>query len=174
MAVKTETKTITMDGESRELTVTQLPAMVAVRLFARLGRIVGPALALMLKGGQVDKDGHVLIDETKISAAISSLFEHATEAELESLIKVLLFDSGARVQVADDAGQLQSLPVKDVFASAFAGDMGAVADAVGFALKVNYGNFFSGLGALQKRAAQLLKTAPSSKAPNTSVGQPNG
>lgn len=174
MACQTQEKVIKLAGEERTLTVTQLPAMRAVKLFTRLGRLVGPSVALILKGAP-DKDGHVQVEETKLGDAVRELFAHLTEAEIEHLITELLFTTEARIEIRAEDGTATTAKVKDVFASEFAGELGAIAQAVAFGLQVNFGNFFAGLGALRERAEKLIQaTGPASKGSNTSAGRPNG
>lgn len=166
MACKTEEKTIKLNGEDRVLSVTQLPAMRGVKLFTRLGRLVGPSLAMLVKG-----------EESKVGEAVRELFAHVNEAEIEHLIGELLFEGGrieVRAKNEDGSdGEAKMMPIKGVFATEFAGDLGATAQAVAFGLQVNFGNFFSGLGALRARAEALLKKAGPSTTSDTSAGKPS-
>jgi hypothetical protein len=164
MACRTEEKIIKLAGEDRRLSVQQLPAMAGVKLFTRLTRLVGPSIALLVKG-----------DETKIGEAVRLMLDQLTETEVEHLIGELLFKTAARVEVRDENGGSKMMLVKDVFAGEFAGELGAIVAAVAFALQVNFGNFLGGLDGLKSRAeAMMAKTGISSPILNTSAGLPKG
>jgi hypothetical protein len=155
MACETKEVRIKMIGGERRALVSQLPAMRSLRLLTRLGRVVGPSLGLLFKG-----------DDAQLGEAISALFARLDENEVEHLVSELLFESGARIEVG---GQLAE--VKSVFASEFAGDLGAVGALVLEALKVNYSSFFADLAARAPEGkAAVLKFSKSS----TSSGPSNG
>ena len=116
----------------RTYSVTQLPAMRALRLLARLGKVVGPALASGM--------------EANVSAAAGLLFERLDEAEMEYLVKQLL----QGVVVAEDGKQRDMLVGFDV---AYGGAMLVeVFEVLRFALEVQFGPTFAVL--LAKLGAQ--------------------
>lgn len=132
MACETREFSIKTAAGERRASVTQLPAMRAMKLLARLGRVVGPSLAPLLAG-----------DAAQVGVAVRELFSRLDEAEIEHLISEVLFEGAARIEVN---GEL--IPLKPIFATEFAGDLGAVIALVWEGLRANYGNFFDALSAL--------------------------
>ena len=153
MACQTVEKTLSLGGQERKITITQLPALRAVKLLTRLGRVAGPGLAMLASG-----------DSGKLSEALQTIFGALSDAEVEHLIAELLFE-GARIEVAG-----QMVPVKTAFATEFAGEMLAIVEAVKLALEVNYGSFFAGLAGLIPAS---LRPAGLSSVSSTSAGQPS-
>lgn len=156
MACETKEVTIKTARGERRATISQLPAMRSLRLLTRLGRVVGPSLAMLFKG-----------DAEQVGKAVGELFSRLDENEIEHLVKELLFEAGARIEVD---GNL--LPVKDVFAAEFAGDLGAVGSLIFAALEVNYRSFFVDLAA--RIPADKAKVASMFKPSTTSSGPSNG
>lgn len=149
MACETKEFTIKTASGERRASVTQLPAMRAMKLLTRLGRVVGPSLAPLMSG-----------DAGQVGPAVRDLFAQLTEQEVEHLISEVLFEGGARIEVG---GEL--VPLKGIFATEFAGDLGAVLALVWEGLKANFGNFFDALGALVP--PNLMARASPSKVSST-------
>lgn len=146
----------TVNGE-RLVVVQQLPAMKAFKLLARLGRSVGPALALFAKGD----DG--------IEQGVRILFERVTPEELEGVTRELL--AGAQIEMPGDDGGPVRVDLLKVFDREFQGEMGSILAVVVHALSVNYANFFGEAVALGKQATAK---ASALKGSITSSGRPNG
>jgi hypothetical protein len=142
------TATLERDIDGRRYAVTQLPAMRALRLLNRLGRIAGPALVGLVEGASAPPGA--------LGLAAEGVFERLSDEELEALVKELL--SSARV----DGKEL--LPQFDLH---FQGRMGTLFRVLSFALEANYGGFFGDLVAAG-RAMQASRSAASS----TSHGPP--
>lgn len=123
MAQATEERTI--DGV--RVTLTQLPAMRALKLLPRLGKILAPVL------------GHL---NTDVAAALPLLFDRLTGEELEDITKELLSTA-----LADGKPLLQVMDL------VFQGRPETVLKVLKFALEANYRGFFSGLAGLSGGAA---------------------
>ncbi len=136
--------------DGHRYTVSQLPAMRALRLLNRFGRIAGPSLARMAGG-----EGR---DDT-FAQAVQELFDRLPDDEMEAVVRELLSAALA------DGKEL--LPQFDLH---FQGRMGALVQVLRFALEANYGSFFGELAA----ASHALRTAPRSAGSSTSSGPSGG
>jgi len=132
--------------------VQQLPAMKAFRLLSRLGRDLGPALALFAKG------------DAGIEQGVRLLFEAVTPEELEAVTRELLQGAQLELQTADGRKLVDLLTVFD---SEFRGEMGAILQVLVHAVTVNYGNFFAEAVALGQQATAKVSGL---KASGTSSG----
>jgi hypothetical protein len=155
-----QTKTI----GGRDYTVSQLPAMKAVKVLHRIGKALGPALARAFAalGGknaganllEIDLSG---IDAGEFAEAIAGLFRDLPEAELEKLIRDLL----ETCTVTDEEGKTGLL--MKTFDVSMQGRMQDLFALLAFAFEVNFGNFSAALAAfVPKRRA-----APASPEPTT-------
>lgn len=136
MGQKTEKKTI--DG--LEFTTTQLPAMKGLALGTRLGRALGPALAKAsgLAGTQ---------DVAELAPAIAALFSTLDGAEAQALTKDILISTQVEME-----GKLISLNSTEMIDHVFTGRLGALLQALRFALEVNFSDFFTALASVRSDA----------------------
>src|SRR5688572_10858386 len=81
--IKTQTRNI--DGNT--FGVTQLTARRAMRMFHRLGRILGPALAPLAEGA---KGGLGNLNAAFLGQAVGVLFDRCDAAEFDEITKELL------------------------------------------------------------------------------------
>jgi hypothetical protein len=142
------TATLERDIDGHRYAVTQLPAMRALRLLNRLGRVAGPALATLVDGGAAAPGA--------LGLAAEGLFERLPDEELEAIVKELLASARA------DGKEL--LPQFDLH---FQGCMSTLFRVLSFALEANYGGFFADLVAAG-RAMQGSRSAASSTSPGPS------
>jgi hypothetical protein len=133
--------------------VSQLPGMRGLKMFNKLGRILGPAMGKALAAGMDSKKGE--INAVALSEAIAVLFDRLSEAEIESITRELLATA-----VVDG---------KPLFPGAFdllmQGRTMTVLKALLFAFEVNYGSFF---GALRGRVLAEVAKASASTSPTAS------
>lgn len=132
--ISTETRMI--DGYS--IAVSQLPAMQALKMSARLGKLLGGPMSKAL--GTLDVSDLKTADMAVIGGALLSLFESLDENELERLVKTFL-----------QAATLDGKPFLQVMEAVLAGQVLTIYKALGFALEVNYKDFFAGLAGLGAR-----------------------
>jgi hypothetical protein len=146
------------DGE-RRVAVTKITAMRSVKLLTKLGRCVGSSLIAL-----AHEDPRIV--EEHLGEAVAQLFDRLTESEVESIIRELLFGQ-TQLEVN---GKMLPLD-KEIFELQYAGEMGALAKTLGFALKTNYSDFYGALAGLFARfvRANLAPSATSS----TSAGKPS-
>lgn len=147
-----------IDGQT--FSVTQLPAMRALKMLSRLVRTLGPAAARLMDGaasagGALGSGlgGLAQMNVAALGQAVTVLTERLTEAELESITRELL-------ETATVDGRLL-MPSFDL---TMQGRMGPVLQLLAFALEVNYGSFF---GVLAASATAEAARASSSGASNT-------
>lgn len=137
-------KTETIDGH--KWTVCPFPARRAIQLKVRLAKVAGPAIGELIPAlGGLGKDGKSEGDpEADVDAALSAL-RPAIEALAANL------NEEAFVQTILDLMELSSRDdtaiTEAYFDAEFAGNFGEMYKALGFILKVNYSDFFKGLGA---------------------------
>lgn len=137
MALETKTKTI--DGFA--VSVTQLPAKRAMRLFHRLTQIGIPGFVQSL-GGVVGSDSQ--IDFKSIGASLEGVMSKLDVEQFEGIRDELLYAT-----LVDDKPLLQHMD------GMFAGKISTIYKVMLFALEANYADFFdaargafTGLGAL--------------------------
>lgn len=152
----------------------QLPAMRAVKLLNRLGRVLGPTLAklgaaLPATGGKLSDLDLSRLDFAKVGDAVSLLFEKLDDETLEKLLRELL--SGVSFEEPDGKiGPLFPDSRTLAFDQHFKGRILSVGRVAAFAFEVNFGGFSDALAALLphvKAAAGEGKAAPSSSAAST-------
>lgn len=157
MARTAEEKTI----RGRTFKVWKLPGMRGIKLFYRLSSVVIPSLTRIgggLAAFDFNADASSLVKFLpEMYQAATFLFEKLPEAEFERLIKELLETATV---VPLDGGEEQSL--LPIFDEELAGEVGCVLQLVGFALKVNFGNFLPGLVA-QAKSLHAMKAVPDLK-----------
>jgi len=113
----------------------QLPAMRAFKLLARLAKAVGPALGVLTK---FDPNTQLEAVAGEFAGAFASL--DADEAERlvpEILIKTTVF-------IPDERGGSEKLLTKDRIDDIFTGRLMTLFRVVGFALQVNFQDFYAG------------------------------
>lgn len=126
--LKRETRAI--DG--LDFTVVQHGARRSLRLDARIMRQLGPGLADMLTGARVSRD-----DLAAMVRGLVPLFGNLTDDDADALVsEILAFTS----VVVDGCNLEMSKPAH--FEQAFSGRRMTLWKAVGFALEVNYRDFF--------------------------------
>jgi hypothetical protein len=143
MALKNDTRII--DG--LEVRTSQLPALRSLALSARLGRVAAPALAALgASGGSLKGAGEALIP------ALTDLCSRLSEGEVESLACDIL--AATSVVIDDGKGpRVLTLNNRQMIDLAFAGRFKTMLLVIGFALEVNYADFFD--------TADGEKTSPS-------------
>ena len=113
--------------EGLDVEVTQLPAMRALEVFARLGNMISPAIP-HLSGLTLESDAIPLL---------GALLRHVDPPVLLSLSKDVL--SNTRVLVD---GKMIPLSDNDLINLAFNGRLKALVQTIRFALEVNFSDFF--------------------------------
>lgn len=137
-----QTKEVELDGVGFILALP--PAMRALKLLTRLGKIAGPAVAAIASaaGGRGLKG----LDVAAIGGALLVLFERLSPDDFEQLAKELL--QGCRARHGDKAVDLvHSFDV--VFAGRPLLALKVLQAQIGF----TYGDFFSALAGLEGQAA---------------------
>lgn len=128
--IKSETREI----EDLTVTTQQLPAMRAYSVFARLGKIIGPALAAV-QGVSVSNLEE--LDVSEIAPAIGKALEGLAEDEplvLKLLASTFVVLDGKKIELTGDA-QINR---------AFSGRFKALLLTLKFALEVNFSDFLDG------------------------------
>lgn len=142
-----------IDGMS--FAVTQLPGMRGLKLLARLGRVLGPAVAKALAGASNGLKGEV--DFEVMGEAVGTLFERLTEKELEEVTRELL-----------QAATVDNRPLLQGFDVTMQGKTLTILKVLLFAFEVNYGSFLDVLKDLGAKHAKASKGS-SSKASTIST-----
>lgn len=129
MGQKTEKRVI----GGLEFTTTQLPAMKALALSARIGRAVGPALAEAsgLSGS---------MEVARLAPAISALFAKLDGTEAQGLAREILASTSVVYE-----GKLIQLGDNGMIDHVFTGSLGDLFAAIRFAVEVNFADFFAAL-----------------------------
>lgn len=153
MAVKTEDRVI---GE-HTYRVTQLTALKARALFARLVRFVGPAAATVVGAGRKVSLG-------ELGSILGDLSERVTDDELGWFCDRL----GECSYIVGDGGRTQQLE-RAIIDIHFAGALLDMFKWMAFALEVNFADFLSELKRTQA-AASMAQGKPESKSPQVSTG----
>jgi hypothetical protein len=120
----------TKDINGRRYAVLPLAAGPGLKLFTKVGRLVGPALEKVTTLGQA---------RTAIFAAFGMVLERLDENDLDQIARVLAKES--KVQ-----GEKGMIPLDGVFDEHFRGDMGSLFLWLAFALEVNFGPLWDALG----------------------------
>lgn len=140
-----KTQSVVIDGDTYELT--QLPAMRAMKLFARIGGVLGPALAQAAPAASAK--GVLGMDIGLLGGAIESLAAKLTPEELEVITKDLLWS--LRKNGKDCTGS---------FDVEMQGKIMTVFALLRFAFEVNYGDFTDALRRLRPNPPAVVP-APS-------------
>jgi hypothetical protein len=129
MAIETREKEI----NGSVYAVTQLPARRAIRLKARLVKLIGPIFAQIYLTIEKKSDQE---QKANIINAIENFSSHMNEQEFENLVVDIL--QGVRKNGVELVPAIIDLE--------FAGDMVTLYQVIWFVLEVNYADFFSMLG----------------------------
>lgn len=158
-----KSETTTINGVEYE--VTQLPYSQGKTLLVRLYKVLGPPLAdAIAQAPGVSGDAEVSLTNFSelspaISAVVRTLATTVTEKDFDAVVSTLAQFS----KVANDQGVL--VPLKSKMEFLFSGNYSALFAWLGFALKVNYSDFFGGQGPLAtllaKAKARPQKVSPS-------------
>ena len=143
--IETKDKVI---GESN-YSVTQMPAMRAVKLQAKLLKLVGPSFAAMVASG--DKEN----PDSCLPLAVGLLVDKLNADELEKLVLELC--TGVR----KDGAEL----TKSKIDLDFAGNLNELYLVLQFVLEANFSDFFQEGGIIAEliKAAQATKVSPELK-----------
>jgi hypothetical protein len=153
VSLKRETRSI--DG--LDFAVTQHGARRSLRLDARIMRQLGPGLADVLTGERVDGG-----DLAAMARGLVPLFAHLTDDDADALVSEIL----AFTSVVVDGCNLEMSKAAH-FEQAFAGRRMTLWKVVGFALEVNYRDFFDAARAAIERLKVAGGDAASPTAPST-------
>jgi len=123
-------------------TCTQLPARRAIKLKAKLIKLLGPMVAQLFSGGSTD--GNV-----NIVKAVETLAMNLDENVFESLVVEIL--QGVR----KNGMELQPA----IIDLEFAGDFASLYSVLWFALEANFASFFTLLG-IGKQSPEIQEQAP--------------
>ncbi len=130
--------------------VTQLDAVVGRRVFTRLFKIAGPALAKLENG----------IDEKALGAALTELVTRLEPADVDHFC-----DTFAEVTEVSGGKYTKAAPQLDtVFSVHFAANYLEMFQWLAFCLQVNFSSFFVGIGQLFGQLA-AARAASSSISP---------
>ena len=135
---KSETETI--DG--LEVKVTQLPALRAFNLLARLGKMLAP---LIKAGSKMSLDDDVSKLAPVIGEALSQLDDQGAS---DLAIQIL-----ASTSVIQD-GKIKPLNQPELIDSVFTGRMQTMLKTLAFTLKVNFADFFDQASASEATGAK--------------------
>lgn len=160
---QTDSQTIAIDKHN--YTVRMLPARRATRMLAKLSGMLGPALGTLAEGGKLSDLADAKVDGKLFSRAAMALFAHVDEDAVDAILMEL-----ADVTTVEPGGVLK--PIYDLH---FMGRQGALMKWAGFALRVQYADFFAvasaALADLDARTAEKAEASPS---PLTSSGTSGG
>ncbi len=131
-----------------QIAVSRLPAMRGVKLSARIGRVVGPA---MMKAFQNGLEGDVDLGVVSVL-----LFDRLGPDELEAVLRELFATTTC-----------DGKPLMQVFDVLFAGKLDLVIPLVRFGFEVQFGSFFDALLAAGRAAMpKAVKASDSSSTTN--------
>lgn len=136
--LKSESRII--DGA--EYTVQQMPAMMAVRMSARLSSIFAPALAKAAGAAQGKVSSLLEVDISSLAGALETLMARINEDELADITKKLLH-----------VLRRDGIDITKSFDVAMAGQVMTIFKLLHFAFEVNYGDFSGALAAWFKAGA---------------------
>lgn len=154
---RTEERTFTDDDGTMLVKTTQLPALRAFKLMARLGKLLSPSIG-QLSGVKFGAKSDML------APAFMALFERLDTSEVEDLsIKVL---EGTLVVSDGAARTLSNAPAID---QVFGGRILTLVKVMAFAVEVNFRDFFR---ALAKEAAEKAAAKAAAEATATPIAEP--
>lgn len=136
MALTTATREIS----GKTYRVTQLGTADGLRLFFKLGKLVGPSVAALLREWQGGK-----INAGTAAGALTEFVAQLEWPDLQEFVKTFAKVSAVALQAED--GERWVPLEKTIDTTAFAGDYLALFQWLGFCLEHNFASFFAGLGA---------------------------
>jgi hypothetical protein len=131
-----------------QIEVSKLPTMQGVKLSARLGRVIGPAMAKAFQNG--------LEGEVDLAVVAGLLFDRLHPDELEVVLRELL-----------SCTTCNGKPIMEVFDVLFADKLELVIPLVKYVMSLQFGSFFDALLAAG-RAAQAKAGKESASTSTTS------
>ena len=150
--------------ETHEYVVKMLPATKGYKLLMRIVRMVGPSIGIIvdgvgLSGVKADEDflqrlGEKNLGDRFFRDSISVLMQHADEGSVEHVIKTL--SEATTVKVAS-AGKFQALA--GIFELHFQGEALHMSKWLGFALRAQFGDFWSALANAVPQGSDETKAA---------------
>jgi hypothetical protein len=137
-----------------KIAVSKLPAMRAVKLSARLGKIIGPTIAAgMPSAGVLRKVSSFADLDVNFEQVARALFDRLDPDELEALLRELLA-----------ATTLNGQPIMETFDLVFADQLENVIPVVKFVLGFQFGSFGR---ALLAAGGAVMAQAGSPESPST-------
>lgn len=125
--LKTDTRTI----DDLEVHSSQLPALRAFALFARMGKVLAPALGKM-------QGLSMQADVSALGPALSELFSRLDGAEAKELAKEILCATVVLVE-----GKRLTLSTDEAINMVFNGKLRTFIKTMAFALEVNFADFIA-------------------------------
>lgn len=142
--------------------VSQLKATKSLSLFIELARMLGPAFGIVAdavggKDGKIDitKIGNLKLGGDTFSRIVNALVERIDNPKVQTIVKEL---AQVTEVAADGAADYVNLPA--VYELHFAAKVDELFKWLAFALEVQYGGFFSSLGALGRPGSKTPAPAP--------------
>ncbi len=159
---KQETVEVEMASGPGEVTLTAMDGNTGGLLGVKLAQLFGPGIVALFAAMETN-------DMTKVSEGANMLLSKLSPEEFEKIKGQLLAGAQAALN-----GEFHNLD-KAFIGEEFSGNLGSLLKLIIAALKLNFRNFFEGLGIKKESIAKLMspkKTAPA-KSPATSSG-PSG
>lgn len=151
-----ETESTTIDGH--KFTVHKLDPFVAQDILIDLGQLIAPALGKAVSGAASvlgHAKGQSMLDldteDPKLADGIAALALGLDKAKMRQLVQIM-----AEVTIHNDGQRLSQ-----VMAVIFRGDLPLMYRWLGFALKVNFSNFYVWAASAIKRAIAMALAAQS-------------
>jgi hypothetical protein len=153
-----ETKETRIDDY--QVRVTPHAARAAVKLLAKIGRVIGPGLAKLKTDGDVSSVKDMELDD--LGPAIAALFTALDDASIDILLADIFKHTS--ITKPDIKGELRMYDLSRVTEvdDAFGCDHLLMLKVVKYALEVNFGSFFGDKGLF----AQLLPAAAAATVTN--------
>lgn len=142
-----DTQTTALDGTEYE--VAPLDPLVANDILVDILKVVGPALGAMDDGAS----------DTMVEGSFRGLFERLDKAKLREIISILAKVTSVNLP----GGESPQLPA--IFTLHFRGKLGLMYRWLGFALRVQFGDFFDSAAPAIARLVDLARAAQGSASP---------
>ena len=142
MSKMQDTKTLKgADGDSFELTCVKLEPVAAYMLVAKLGKVLMPALVAM-KTRKANDDLQPVVDQ--IFGGLT------TEIAQQVMLELLSTTTVVRTTASGEVSKRDLCNGQAAINDAFRGSVMMMFRAMGFALEVNFGDFFDASGLIAK------------------------
>jgi hypothetical protein len=143
------------DSQTKEIggysyTVSMLDPLTASDLLIDISKVVGPSLGAAAGAAGGDGSDDDKPDPEMLDRAISGLFQRIEKTELRRIINLL--STVTQVRIGDKTPFLET-----ILAEHFRGQVGKMYEWLGFALKVQLGDFFSSVVPAIADAAPLIQ-----------------